>query len=111
MNGLRAAGLERLAAIRQANRDRLGPIRMTTLALVAGMLPLALGTGPGAEERRAVAVVVIGGQSLCLLLTLVVTPVAYSLLDDLVSHFHWRRLTARWWPAARLEPSDALKPG
>ncbi|HYG33962.1 MAG TPA: efflux RND transporter permease subunit, partial [Clostridia bacterium] len=48
-----------------------------------GMLPLALGTGPGAEERRAVAVVVIGGQTLCLLLTLVVTPVAYSLLDDL----------------------------
>ena len=46
------------------------------------MLPLALGTGPGAEERRAVAVVVIGGQALCLLLTLVVTPVAYSLLDD-----------------------------
>jgi HAE1 family hydrophobic/amphiphilic exporter-1 len=56
---------------------------MTTLTLIAGMLPLALGTGPGAEERRAVAVVVIGGQTLCLLLTLIVTPVAYSLLDDL----------------------------
>jgi HAE1 family hydrophobic/amphiphilic exporter-1 len=47
------------------------------------MLPLALGTGPGAEERRAVAVVVIGGQTLCLLLTLLVTPVVYSYLDDL----------------------------
>jgi HAE1 family hydrophobic/amphiphilic exporter-1 len=55
------------------------------------MLPLALGTGPGAEERRAVAVVVIGGQTLCLLLTLVVTPVTYSLIDDLGSKLHWRR--------------------
>ena len=64
MNNLRAeAHLDRTGAIIQANRDRLRPILMTTLALVAGMLPLALGTGPGAEERRAVAVVVIGGQT------------------------------------------------
>ena len=83
MNKLRQAGMERLEAILQGNRERLRPILMTTLTLMAGMLPLALGTGPGAEERRAVAVVVIGGQAFCLLLTLVVTPVAYSLLDDL----------------------------
>ncbi len=95
MNSLRSRGMERYEAIMQGNRDRLRPILMTTLALIAGMLPLALGTGPGAEERRSIAVVVIGGQMLSLLLTLIATPVVYSLLDDL-SH------TARWRKLARL---------
>jgi HAE1 family hydrophobic/amphiphilic exporter-1 len=90
MNKLRAQGVERLPAILQGNRERLRPILMTTLTLIAGMTPLALGTGPGAEERRAVAVVVIGGQALCLLLTLIVTPVAYSLLDDLAQKLQWK---------------------
>ena len=92
MNDLRAEGMPKLEAILEGNRDRLRPILMTTMALVGGMLPLALGTGPGAEERRAVAVAVIGGQTLSLLLTLLMCPVAYSLIDDLTT---WLRASVK----------------
>jgi HAE1 family hydrophobic/amphiphilic exporter-1 len=85
----REHGYDRYKAIIEANRARLRPILMTTFSIIAGMIPTALGKGPGSGSRSAIAVVIVGGQSLCLLLTLLAIPVIYSLFDDLAL-FRWR---------------------
>jgi HAE1 family hydrophobic/amphiphilic exporter-1 len=92
-NRLRARGLDRNAAIIAASRDRLRPILMTTIAFVAGMIPLAISRGVGAETNRAMSSVIIGGQVLSLVLTLVAIPVIYSLFDDLTRLRVWSRVT------------------
>jgi len=81
-NTLREQGIERHEALIRANHVRLRPILMTTIAIVAGMIPIALGRGAGAGSRASMAVTILGGQVLCLLLTLLVTPVVYSYFDD-----------------------------
>lgn len=90
MNTLRRKGVDRNTAILEANRDRFRPILMTTISFVAGLLPLLIATGPGAEERRSIAVLATGGQTLSLLLTLLAVPVIYSYLDDLSMLFKRR---------------------
>jgi HAE1 family hydrophobic/amphiphilic exporter-1 len=94
----------RLWAILEANRTRLRPILMTTMMLVACMIPIALGEGPGAASRASMARVIVGGQAMSLLLSLLVTPVAYSLFDDLGLWYRRRRGSQQ---TSRLEPSGS----
>jgi HAE1 family hydrophobic/amphiphilic exporter-1 len=82
MNRLRGMGYSVHDAVIEANRVRLRPILMTTLSIIAGLIPTAFGIGVGASTRSAIAVTIIGGQSLCLLLTLLVVPVGYSYVEQ-----------------------------
>jgi HAE1 family hydrophobic/amphiphilic exporter-1 len=93
-NRLRAAGMEVREAILEANRVRLRPILMTTLSIIAGLIPVAIGIGAGSEQRASIAVTIIGGQTLCLLLTLLVVPVAYSYLAEF-NAMPWSAFAAR----------------
>lgn len=98
-NTLRRRGLPRNDALIEASRTRLRPILMTTSVLIVSMLPVALSGGPGSAARAPMAVVIIGGQTLCLFVTLLLTPVFYSIFDDVQKVW-----LPRWIEKIRLAP-------
>ena len=113
-NTLRARGVPLREAIVEACRTRLRPILMTTFAIIAGLIPTALGIGIGGTGRAAIAVTVIGGQSLCLFLTLLLVPVAYVKFDALEQtalNKGWRDLLGRFKTPRRLHPTAETRQG
>jgi len=107
-NRLRAAGMGVREAILEANRVRLRPILMTTLSIVAGLIPVAVGIGAGSEQRASIAVTIIGGQTLCLILTLLVVPVAYSYLAEFEA-LPWSELPTRALRSLTGRPRTAIR--
>jgi HAE1 family hydrophobic/amphiphilic exporter-1 len=108
-NVLRARGMPIEEAIVEACRTRLRPILMTTSAIIAGLVPTALGLGIGGAQRSAIAVTIIGGQSLCLFLTLLLVPAAYVKLDALEQSFANRRLKT-WFEKIRAATFGRIRP-
>jgi len=108
-NVLRAQGVPLEQAIVEACRTRLRPILMTTSAIIAGLIPTALGLGIGGAQRSAIAVTIIGGQSLCLFLTLLLVPAAYAKLDALEQSLANRRLK-EWLDKLRSSTVGRVRP-
>ena len=106
----RGRGMPVRDAILEANRVRLRPILMTTLSIIAGLIPVAIGIGAGSEQRASIAVTIIGGQTLCLLLTLLVVPVGYSYLAEFEA-LPWREWKNHLFtkPAVPISSSETTK--
>ena len=103
-NRLVADGMPVRDAILEANRVRLRPILMTTLSIIAGLIPVAVGIGAGSEQRASIAVTIIGGQTLCLLLTLLVVPVGYSYLAE------FEATPWRGWASRAIRRTSGISP-